>query len=61
MTLASILFSLTSFLSLAQGNPPPPMPPPPPGLPIDGPAVLLLILGLIYGIYKTVELRKNRS
>jgi hypothetical protein len=34
--LASILFVLISFVSIAQGSvPPPPMPPPPPGLPID--------------------------
>ncbi|MBT8288834.1 MAG: hypothetical protein KJO00_12515 [Bacteroidia bacterium] len=60
MILASILFSLISMLSLAQGNPPPPMPPPPPGLPIDGPLVIAVILALIYGVYKTIVLNKSK-
>lgn len=59
MILASALFSLMSTVAMAQGNPPPPMPPPPPGLPVDGPILLLLIAGLIYGIYKTLALRKS--
>ncbi len=55
---ASILFVLISFVCAAQGNPPPPMPPPPPGLPIDGPVLFVLILGLLYGIKKRKEFLK---
>lgn len=36
----------------ALGQGPPPPPPPQPGLPIDGGIWLLLISGLIYGVYK---------
>jgi hypothetical protein len=32
-------------------GPPPPTPPPPPELPIDNGLTLLLIAGLIYGVY----------
>lgn len=42
------------------GNPPPPGPPPPPGLPIDGPVLIVLCIGLIYGIKKTIELEKSK-
>lgn len=39
---------------MAQGGaPPPPMPPPPPGLPIDNGIILLFVVGLVYGVYKT--------
>lgn len=57
---ASILFVLISFVCTAQlgGNPPPPMPPPPPGLPIDGAVVFVLVLGVLYGIKKRLELLK---
>jgi len=50
------------MLSMAQGlgNPPPPMPPPPPGLPIDGPVLLVLAIGIIYGIKKTIELKRPK-
>jgi hypothetical protein len=51
---ASILFVLISFVCDAQ-FPPGPGPPPPPGLPIDGPVIFVLILGLLYGIKKTRE------
>lgn len=57
---ASILFVLISFVCTAQlgGNPPPPMPPPPPGLPVDGAVVFVLVLGILYGIKKKLELIK---
>lgn len=63
MILAPILFSLTSMSSMAQGlgNPPPPMPPPPPGLPIDGPLLFLLAIALIYGVKKTIDIKKFQS
>ena len=51
--LASIALFLVSFASMAQGaTPPPPSPPPPPGLPIDGGIIALLVVALIYGVYK---------
>jgi hypothetical protein len=52
---ASILFVLMSFECMGQIEPPPPMPPPPPGLPIDGMVVIVLILGLLYGVKKRLE------
>lgn len=56
MILASILFSLISFVCAAQDTPPPPAPPPPPGLPVDGVIWFVLALGIIYGIKKRIEL-----
>lgn len=55
--LASILFLLISFVCEAQPDimPPPPGPPPPPGLPIDDYVVVLLVLGLIYGIVRKIK------
>ncbi len=54
--LASILFVLISFVSVAQGvGPPPPSPPPPPGLPIDGGILALLGLGIFYGVKKLLN------
>lgn len=62
MTLASVLLSLLSTSAVAQvDNPPPPMPPPPPGLPIDQPVLFVLMLGLLYGIKKTWELKKSKA
>ncbi len=57
--LASILFFFVGHVSIAQGSvPPPPMPPPPPGLPIDGNIIVLIVVALIYGICKVIQLRK---
>ena len=63
LKLASILFILVSFVCAAQGidNPPPPMPPPPPGLPIDGSVLLVLVLGLIYGVYFRIKVSKQKE
>ena len=60
--LASILFFMISFVSLAQGgNPPPPMPPPPPGLPVDGVfcTIVLIVIGVFYGSKKMLTLEKK--
>ncbi|MDG5491025.1 hypothetical protein [Psychroserpens sp. SPM9] len=58
--LASILFVLISFVCVAQGgDPPPPMPPPPPGLPIDGFTTVAAILGVFFGIKKTIDNSKK--
>ena len=56
--IASILFVLISFVCVAQGSgPPPPSPPPPVGLPVDGGILVLLGLGLVYGIKKLLKTR----
>lgn len=58
--LASILFVLISFVCSAQGvEPPPPSPPPPPGLPIDGSLPILIILALVFGVYRKAKSVKN--
>lgn len=57
MILASTILSMATSMAWAQDGPPPPMPPPPPGLPIDEPALLVLLLGLVYGIYRIVKTR----
>ena len=60
--LASILFSLIGFMSMAQGaTPPPPMPPPPPGLPIDSGVVILFLVALLFGVYKALQFNKQNS
>ncbi len=58
--LASILFVLISFVSIAQiGNPPPPTPPPPPpGAPIDEALPILFIVAVCYGIIRKIKLVK---
>ncbi len=56
-TIASILFVLISFVSIAQGigDPPPPTPPPPPGLPIDAGVLAVMLLGIFYGTKKLLR------
>ena len=55
--IASILFLLISFVSVAQtmSGPPPPGPPTPPGLPVDNGIYVLLAIGLVYGVVKTIR------
>jgi len=60
MTFAPILFVFISVVSATQG-PPPPAPPPPPGLPIDGAVFFILVLGLLYGIYKKISLLNTKQ
>ena len=60
--IASILFVLISFVSIAQGSgPPPPAPPPPPGLPIDSGLLILLISGLFFGVFSLTRHKKSIS
>ena len=49
--LVVILLPFTSVFA-APGPPPPSLPPPPPGLPLDGGLWFLLVLSLLFGIYK---------
>ena len=58
-TIASILFVLISFVCSAQTPPPPQPPPGPVGVPIDSSIIVLLIIGLLYGVYKMYLLRKE--
>lgn len=39
----------------ATDPPPPSTPPPPPGLPIDGSLYVLLVISLVFGIYKVYK------
>lgn len=65
--LASILFLLIGFVSMAaqrEGGPPPPVvnsPPNPPGdgLPIDNGLIILFIVAIIFGVYMTLKLSKK--
>jgi len=36
-------------------------PPPPPGLPIDGFVILLLVLGLVLGVYFRIKFLKSKK
>ncbi len=54
-----VLFFVVSIKGMAQFvTPPPPQPPPPPGLPVDNGVVVLLVLGVIYGVYKLIYSKK---
>jgi len=57
-TIATLLFSLISFIGVSQG-PPPPQPPPPVGLPIDSGLVILLTIGLLYGAFRILKLKRT--
>ena len=57
--LAVFFVDLVAFA--APGNPPPPTTPPPPGEPIDGGVFLLLIVSLLFGLYKLYLVNKNRK
>ncbi len=54
---------LVSFVdaNAAPNGPPPPSPDPPPGAPIDSGLIVLLIVALIYGIFKVYEFNNNRK
>ena len=55
--LASILFSLIGFMSIAQGPPPPP----PPGFPIDGGVEVLFLAAIIFGVLKILHINKKET
>jgi len=54
--LASILFSLTGFMSIAQAGPPPP-----PGTPIDGGVEVLFLVAIIFGVLKIKQINKKET
>jgi hypothetical protein len=59
--IASILFVLISFASVAQGPPTPPPPGPPPvGFPIDGGIFMGIAIALFYGV-KKVYSKENKQ
>jgi len=57
--LSFVVGLFSAFSAAAQltggGNPPPPTTTPPPELPLDSAIWLLLVAGVIYGIYFTVK------
>ena len=55
--LASILFSLTGFMSIAQAGPPPP----PGTIPIDGGVVVLFLVAIIFGALKIMRINKKET
>ncbi|MCO4822380.1 MAG: hypothetical protein KC469_09950 [Flavobacteriaceae bacterium] len=57
--IASVLFVLISFVCAAQDAPEPPPATSPPGTPIDGWVLIVLLIGLIYGVYKSFKLVKQ--
>ncbi|AUC74641.1 MULTISPECIES: PID-CTERM protein-sorting domain-containing protein [unclassified Olleya] len=60
---ALVLFLLISTVCVSQGTPPPaPLESarvPPPGLPIDGGLIILVVVGIVYGVYKLISLKKS--
>ncbi len=63
---ASILVFFVGFMALAQEDLPPPeamngTPPPPPGTPIDSNIVILLVIALGYGVYKSYQYSRRNA
>jgi len=48
-------------INAAPGAPPPPSPDPPPGAPIDSGLFMLLMIAIIYGIFKVYEFNNNKK
>jgi hypothetical protein len=66
----TLLFTLPLFMQVALCDPPgPPGPGGPPGgtggvpvgSPIDNETIVLLAVAFVYGVYKIIEFRRNRS
>jgi ABC-type antimicrobial peptide transport system permease subunit len=53
--IVGLLLTNTIF---AAPDPPSPVPPPPPGLPIDGSLIVLVLIALVIGFYKTYKIKK---
>ena len=58
--LLALLFPLAECFA-APSDPPPPTPPPPPGLPVDGGIAVLLIVSIIFGLYKVYQFNLNKK
>lgn len=56
-----LLMLLTGVTAFTRNKPPPPGVPPPPGLPIDGGVVVLLILAIVYGLYRLYQFKLNKK
>lgn len=57
-------FYILGFLCptvFAAPGPPPPGVPPPPGLPIDNGLEVLLVVAILFGLYKTYQLKLNKK
>jgi hypothetical protein len=57
--LSSLGFAALPSPGFATPPPPPPTTPPPPGLPIDGGIFVMVVVGLIFGIYKIYQHKKR--
>ncbi|PWA04572.1 hypothetical protein DB895_10690 [Flavobacterium psychrotolerans] len=53
----SVLVFISASAYAAPKEPPPPGTPPPPGLPIDGDWLGLLIMAMLFGLYKIYEFK----
>ncbi|PIB33196.1 hypothetical protein BFP78_02745 [Gaetbulibacter sp. 5U11] len=58
--IATVLFLMISIVGVAQivTPPPPAQQVPPVGLPIDSDIIVLVVVGLLYGVYKLITKRK---
>ncbi|MEM5540919.1 MULTISPECIES: hypothetical protein [unclassified Olleya] len=61
--IATVLFLIISIVGVAQivTPPPPAQQVPPVGLPIDGNIIVLVVIGLLYGVYKLISKRKSSN
>jgi hypothetical protein len=59
-SLVVFLLPLTAVFA-APGPPPPSTPPPPPGSPLDGGILILALVSLTYGLYKTTEINRKKA
>lgn len=53
--IVTVILFMIPVLGFGQNIPLPTGPPPPPGLPIDGISDILFIIGLLYGVVKTLK------
>jgi hypothetical protein len=59
-SLVVFLLPLTTVFA-APGPPPPSTPPPPPGSPLDGGILILVLISLTYGLFKTTEINRKKA
>ena len=52
LVISEFLLSFIPTFADEPAPPPPTLPPPPPGLPIDNSVIILILISVIYGLYK---------